>query len=425
MSREKPGEAPPSGEDGSRAAPPKKVAVQTPTSRHGPLAAPDPHYPTAPEARERHLLLCLAALPPAGAGLVVFGWHGFLQVAMSVVGAGGGTYLWSRVQRTPPERGRLRWLATGVLVGLLMPPEAFFLLPLVAGLAAEAVGALLEDRLRLPGLAPAAVFGAALQLVPGGWPSAGPVLAARIPAAVHPAGGGTWGNVRQSLPASEYFDLLRRGEIPQIKEAGGEPYPAQAIEMQTPLSALRQARKAQPPAALSDPPEPIQKYLWPDFLLGYLPASFGASSAAALLLAGFFLWTLRQIRWRLSGAFLAGTLVFAWLMEAPVGEATSSVGRVPLTNLLAHVLAGSGLFAAVYLASARGMPEGRLAQGLFGLFWALGTLVLRRFDLADDGALLALVLTYAGYRILRGEAPPLEEAPPASLPKLQDADQPG
>ena len=122
-----------------------------------------------------------------------------------------------------------------------------------------------------------------------------------------------------------------------------------------------------------------------DLLLGHQLGGLGATQVLALLIGGAYLLLRGHIRWHIPLAFLAGTALAAWVFQAAYPAQT--VGP------LFHVLAGSTVFAAFFLATDHSSsPKGPLPMLLYGLLGGIMVMVIRFWGVYPDGAAFAVLL---------------------------------
>lgn len=282
---------------------------------------------------QRYLLMPLLAVLPATAGAIYFfGWH-VMAVFLVAVIAGGVVQLAFRFVRQRPLTEGLLILA--LLYTLLLPPN----LPL--WLVALGAAAAMFSRELFGGLGynvfHPALVGKAFLLV------LFPVLMSQFS---QPFWGGSGGFVAWAPPADGTTTL-------------------------TPLV-----------AALANQPTPPLEELF----LGNVPGAMGATSGLLLLLAGGWLLLTRAVDWRISIVMLATLAIGQSLLEM-------FFPTVFRGGWLIHVLAGSTLFTAFFIATDPvTSPMTTWGKWIYAIAIGLLILILRALTPDPEGITFSVLL---------------------------------
>jgi hypothetical protein len=95
----------------------------------------------APEGvRTVYLVTMGAAAGPLIAGVALFGWRALWVAALSILTCATVEKLYFRITRVPALTGRSHAFLTGLLLGLTLPPDAPWYVPVVGGAFAVLVG---------------------------------------------------------------------------------------------------------------------------------------------------------------------------------------------------------------------------------------------------------------------------------------------
>jgi electron transport complex protein RnfD len=122
-----------------------------------------------------------------------------------------------------------------------------------------------------------------------------------------------------------------------------------------------------------------------DLLLGRQLGGLGASQAGAALLGGLFLVARGIVPWRIPVFFLAGLAASAFAYQLAYPDLAA--------DPLFHLLAGSTLFAAFFLAPEMACaPVGRTAMAGYGLLAGVLVMIIRAWGVWPEGTSFAILL---------------------------------
>lgn len=209
-----------------------------------------PHVRDSASTRRIMLQVCLALLPALAFGVWAFGLYALLVVALSVASAVGTEALVQRCLKRPITTSDGSAAVTGLLLGLTLPPEAPWYVP---------------------------VFGA--------------VFAIFIAKQVF---GGLGDNFVNPALAGRAFLLAC---WPVEMTSYPNPFAVDALTSATPLA---DAGFAQSAAALQNA------------YLGFVPGTIGETCKLALLLGAAYLLLRRVIDWRIPVAYLGSLALLSW-----------------------------------------------------------------------------------------------------------------
>lgn len=436
-----------------------------PTQLHSYLLWRSSVRPDAQTLASGRFTATTSLLPAAMVGIFVFGWWAGVVVLLSMaaalvtdsalhrlahwvysehVGVGGlREPLWRRVAKHLLPSGSRDssgtrdglWLLTGLLLGLLTPPNVPWCFPVLGAALAVLVGKYCLSVDSMPLLQPAAVGLLLLHLTGFAWPAANPMQAQyagepRWPVLVRGVEPGalaeprlSWsakcvgllkdffgGDVRKSVGRGEYRDAVFAGRIPLSGKT--HEMPAEAVHGPRPIDLV----KANPGVAIDsgvklaarrDSLERLEDGSdWVALVLGYVPATVGGSSALALCL-GILLLVFTGAASPLIPAFALATMFaalhfFAWLSGSYV---------VP-ENIPIHLLTGSTLLGLFYLAAdPTTAPRSFFGKVYAGIAVGLLEVVLRVFTPLGEGLFISVVVVQ-GFSFVFDQwlAPPGEEA---------------
>lgn len=127
-------------------------------------------------------------------------------------------------------------------------------------------------------------------------------------------------------------------------------------------------------------PQAVEHFSWTNLLLGMQAAGTGSAMILGLLLGGLLLVMSRIVPWQIPLGFLLGLVVVSMLIPQSGG---------PLINLLA----GSGLFAAFFLATDSSVsPVNRWPMFLYGLLGGILLVLVRSWSSHIDGAVFTVLI---------------------------------
>jgi Na+-translocating ferredoxin:NAD+ oxidoreductase subunit D len=132
--------------------------------------------------------------------------------------------------------------------------------------------------------------------------------------------------------------------------------------------------------------------LW-DMLIGAQLGGLGSTQVLALLVGGGFLLARGAIRIHIPAAFLGGVFL--------VGLIYFAIDSSTYPNPLFHILAGSTVFGALYLATdPSSSPVGTVPMLLYGLLGGILVVIIRVYGIYPDGVPFAILLaSLAGFLI--------------------------
>lgn len=408
-----------------------------PTQLHSYLLWRSSVKPDAQTLASRRYTATVSLMPPVMVGIFVFGWWAGTVLLLCVASAFATDVLLHRLVYKDSSGTRDgTWLLTGLLLGLLMPPNVPWLLPVLGAAAAIFVGKYYLSVDNMPLLQPAAVGLLLLHLLGWAWPGANPMLA-------QSGGGPHWpvlargiepapnvrgaafvrkllrdffgGDNRKSVTREQFRAAVFAGQTPWYDEAKGVP--AEALHGPRPLDLVKAnpgvdiGSGAKLASALGKQQKREEGYDWLSLVLGYVPATIGGSSTLALGLAIFFL-IFAGAASPLLPAFALATMftalhLLAWLSPAYV---------VP-ENIPIHLLTGSTILGLFYLAAdPTTAPRSFLGKVYSGVAVGLLETVLRIFTpLAEAIFVSVIVVQLLSFVVDQWLAPPCEETRPGAL----------
>ncbi|MCZ7644077.1 MAG: RnfABCDGE type electron transport complex subunit D [Planctomycetota bacterium] len=350
--------------------------------------------PDANTLAKRRYTIAASLLPALMVGVFFFGWYAGLVVLAACLSGLltdlvacrlNGRFIFNNP--LGPQDGT--WLATGLIVGLLMPPAAPLWAPICAGIVAILVGKHWLSVDGMPLLQPAAVALLALHVLPpfmgamhprdeAGKP-AWPVLVRPL---TKPAEGEDsigrhardflGGDVRKAISKQEYDEQLFTANRQPLTSEG---HAVEAVYGPRPLDCVQEHPK-EDLEALSSP----HYYDRLSMLLGGNPGAIGTSQALALL-AGILLCVFTGVAsWILPVAGLVTLGALLWLFGSP--------------NVTFHLLSGYTLLGLWYLAaSPTTCPRSKRGMLLAGITVGILEAVLRGFlGFAEATFLSAIVV---------------------------------
>ena len=408
-----------------------------PTQLHSYLRWRSSVKPDAQTLASRRYTATVSLLPAVMVGIFVFGWWAGSALLLSVAAAFATDLLLHRfVYQDSSGTRDGTWLLTGCLLGLLMPPNVPWPLPVLGASAAIFVGKYYLSVDNMPLLQPAAVGLLLLHLLGWAWPGGNPMLAqsggqlrwpvlargiepapdVRRAAAVRKLLRDFFGgDVRKSVTRAQYREAVFAGQTPWYDKARQEP--AEAVHGPRPLDLVKAnpgvdiGSGAKLTPVLGRQERTQEGYDWLSLLLGYVPATIGGSSALALGLGIFFL-IFAGAASPLVPAFALATMftalhLLAWL----------NLSYVVPENIPIHLLTGSTILGLFYLAAdPTTAPRSFLGQVYGGVAVGLLETVLRIFTPLAEAIFISVVaVQLLSFVIDQWFAPPCEETRPGAV----------
>ncbi len=298
----------------------------------------------APEVTPRIMAeVLLTTVPVILAGCWFFGVGILLIVAAATLGAVGTEWLFTRSRRPSPVRDYSAAL-TGVLLGLILPPNFPLWMAFLGGVAGVGLGKLIWGGLGQNLFNPALVGRAFLQ--------------ASFPTAIT-----TW-----AAPSDHLLAIPDRiFALPLMQGA------TDTVSAATPLGLLKFSRET---TELMD------------VFVGRVGGSIGETSALLLILCGLWLGFRRIFDWRLPVSTLLSVLVFSGLLFL------WDSSRYP--DPLFMLFSGGLLFGAVFMVTDPvSTPTTRAGAWIFGLGVGFLVVLIRVFGGLPEGVMYAILLMNA------------------------------
>jgi Na+-translocating ferredoxin:NAD+ oxidoreductase RnfD subunit len=389
--------------------------------------------PDAQTLASRRMTATVSLIPAAMVGIFVFGWWAGLMVLVSLASAFLADFILHRfVYKDSSGTRDGMWLFTGLLLGLMMPPNVPWPFPMMGAVLAVFVGKHYLSVDNMPLLQPAAVGLLALHLLGFAWPGANPMLAKysgqqRWPVLVRGIEPATdvkpksaavrkmlrdffGGDVRNTVTFSQYREAANAGQTAYCDEAGTIPAEARhgprPIDMVKANPSVNTGGEPQGTSSTAGQRRAGETYDWLSMILGYVPATIGGSSGLALGFGILFIVFTGAASplvplFALATMF-AGLHFLAWLSSAYV---------IP-ENIPIHLLTGSTILALFYFAA----DPATAPRSFFGKIYAgvaLGVLelILRIFTPLAEGLFISVVVVQGlSFVIDQWLAPPVEES---------------
>lgn len=298
----------------------------------------------APEATPRIMAeVLLTTVPVMLAACWFFGIGILLIVAAATLGAVGTEWFFTRGRQPSPVRDYSA-LLTGVLLGLILPPNFPLWMAFLGGVAGVGLGKLIWGGLGQNLFNPALVGRAFLQ--------------ASFPTAIT-----TW-----AAPSDNLLAIPDRiFAMPMMQGA------ADTVSAATPLGLLKFSREV---TALMD------------VFVGRVGGSIGETSALLLILCGLWLGFRRIFDWRLPVSTLLSVLVFSGLLFL------WDSSRYP--DPLFMLFSGGLLFGAVFMVTDPvSTPTTRAGAWIFGIGVGFLVVLIRVFGGLPEGVMYAILLMNA------------------------------
>jgi Na+-translocating ferredoxin:NAD+ oxidoreductase subunit D len=399
-----------------------------PTQIHSYLLWRSSMPPAPQELATRRFTAAICLLPATMVGIFVFGWWAALVLFLCCFSAFVTDYICHRfVWKDSPGTREGTWLLSGMLIGLLLPPNVPFWVPVFGAVIAILVG---KHLLQVDGTTlfqPAlvgltglfvlsfvfAVFtGRNVMLAHENGKSQWPVLVRDIdPAKDFGASPGAvtrllqdffGGDVRKSVTREEYREA-GFGEKPLKKkvEAVHGPRPLDSIS-EHPTQAA--SRSALPNAPVED------RYEVLDMVLGYLPGTIGGSCAMALAFGILMLLFSGTATWIIPLFSLATMFALLHLF------AVITPDRIIAPNVHIHLLTGSTLIYIFFVATdPQCAPRSFLGRVYAGVLLGVLETLLRLFTPLPEAMFISiLIMQSLAYFFDLKLAPPDDQAPPSS-----------
>lgn len=375
-----------------------------PTQLHSYLLWRSSVEPNSQALASRRYTASVSLLPASMVGIFVFGWWAGWIVFLSILAAFFTDFICHRfIYAESPGTRDGSWLLTGLLLGLMMPPNVPWWLPVCGAVIAIFIGKHYLSVDGMPLLQPAAVGLLIMHLLTwnymkamdGGIPQ-WPVLSRGVETSMEDVRNGRFskplrdyfgGDVRKSVSHSQWSEKIFAGEIAFydhdrkiLAEAWHEPRPLDKV-------------KHDPSHSYSSNPRQSERdqYEWLNMVLGYVPATIGGSSGLALGFGILLLIFSGAVSWVIP-AFAMGTLYFGMQLLAWM-YGSSNGAQIISENIPIHLMTGSTLIAIFYLAadpssaprSFRGKMYAGMAMGIFEL-------ILRLFTPLAEGLFISIIL---------------------------------
>jgi len=409
-----------------------------PTQLHSYLLWRSSVKPDAQTLASHRFTATMSLVPAAMAGIFVFGWWAGLTVAVAMATALVVDYFLHRFVYTESLGTRdCTWMLTGLLLGLLLPPNVPLAFPIVGAALAVCVGKHYLSVDNMPLLQPAAVGLLALHLLGFAWLGGNPMLAQyggqpRWPvlargiepaAEVKPKSAAVrkmlrdffGGDVRKSVTRGQYRNAVFAGQTAWYDAEKG--IAAEAVHGPRPIDLV----KANPgvditggtasSSGAAGPAGTRETYDWLSMVLGYVPSTT-ASSGLALGLGILFLL--------FSGAAspLVPGFALATMFTALHFLAWLNCGYVVAENIPIHLLTGSTIVGLFYLAAdPTTAPRSVLGKVYAGVAVGLVEVVLRVSipSLAEGIFISIIIVQLLSFVIDQWLAPPGEEVRPGAV----------
>ena len=359
----------------------KPDLLDLPSARRSP-----PHIHGRQKWATMHWTMLLAAVPLVVAGSVLFGSSALGVLCVSVVASVISRWLYSLLTGQPGRWLGGQVLLIGVLVGLVLPPDARWEEAALAACVATLAGYGLMGGLGNYLWHPVLVGWVAVLMLMGGtlqqthWPFLGEgyLWSGQLSAAYEPLN--YFGFHAEKLPYG-----FNAWSVPRTVDWLITAYGAGGVELPADHVLAGLVRDCLPP--------------WSDTLWGYTGGTIGGTCTLAILLAGSFLWYRGLIKWQLPvGAVLAAGAVAAVL---PIGSDNSwfpifeSYDGQPLGlyYVLFHLTAGELLFGCIIIGTdLTTTPTNRRGHLLFGIGVGVLTMLLRFVGVAPGSCLWAILI---------------------------------
>lgn len=394
-----------------------------PTQLHSYLLWRGSVKPDAQTLASRRFTATISLFPAGMVGIFVFGWYAGLVVLLSTLTAILTDTVFHRFvfkDTTGTRDGT--WLITGVLLGLMLPPNVPLWLPMLGAILAIFLGKYWFSVDSMPLVQPAALGLGMLFLIGFCFLGSNPVLGLKNgtphwPVLVRDIEPSTspdkmvWeffgGDVRNSVTHKEWRSASFSGGVAQ-SESGVS---ANAVHAPRPVDKI----KANPAHYVGDADSNMsdsdagETYTSARMIMGYVPSTIGGTSALALILGILFLIFAGANSWVIPvfglGTMFSALHLLAWLYTG------SASPLVIADNIPIHLLSGSTLLGAFYLAAdSTTAPRSFMGKVYAGVAFGLFEVFFRIFTPLSEGIILsALCVQALSFVIDQWLAPPGEE----------------
>lgn len=316
------------------------------------LFSSSPHIRAGHGVRAIMLLVVVALLPAAGAGIYFFGWNALRVLLLSIVFSIAAEMLWCKVARKPVSTvldGSV--LVTGLLLGMNLPPAVPWWVCLTGAVIAVWLGK--------------QVFGGL------GHNLFNPVIVARVALLIAVPGiMTTWSDPDGSWKLKTEATYAKTGA--------------------TPLTEAKMLKGADEPEKWNSiaSAENLEDYFW-----GKQAGCVGETSALALLIGGVFLVTCGVIKWTIPLAFTGSVALITFLVNFFAPETTPPA--------LFHVLTGGLLLGAFFMATDMVTSPMTLTGGIvFGVGCGVITSVIRICGNYPEGVSFSILFMNAAVPLI-------------------------
>lgn len=327
------------------AAPAPSVAVEI---------APSPHLSDTGFTTRRMMTDVIIAMVPAVAMAVyVFHWYAIVQIGLCVVACMVSEAAFNRLSGKSSSLGDFSAVLTGLILGLSLPWNSPWYVPVIGSAAAIGLGKAVFGGLGCNIFNPAMVGRAFVML-----------------------------SFARHMGASGYVVQKAVADLDVVTQA-------------TPLALAKQfaadlAAGRVTAGELSLQVEQAEK-IWA-LLIGYVNGSLGETSAIAILIGGIYLLARRVITWEIPAAMLVVSFFFV--------EVGHWVGLTPISPLH-HMISGSLLFGAFFIATDPvTSPITGKGRFLYGMGIGLLVVIIRLFSSYPEGVMFAVLVMNAAVPLL-------------------------
>jgi electron transport complex protein RnfD len=403
-----------------------------PTQLHSYLLWRSSVKPDPQNLASRRYTATVSLLPATMVGIFVFGWWAGWIVFLSIISAFMTDLLAHRfIYKDSPGTRDGTWMLTGLLLGLMMPPNVPWILPVLGASLAVFLGKHYLSVDGMPLLQPAAVGLLLLHLIGLAVPAMRgvengqphwPVLARGIvptktdPRSTTEAVGNLWkdffgGDVRKSIPPADYRAATFNGQTPVLNpnDPPDKRIAAEATHRARPLDLVKTAPTQVVGRETGALPNATERYDWLDMMLGYVPATIGGSSGLALVL-GIMLLLFTGAASPTVPLFAMGTM-FGFLHFLSWMYGNSPNAPIIAANIPVHLLTGSTLLGIFYLAAdPTTAPRSFLGKVYAGVAVGLIEVLLRMYTPLVEGIFLSVIIVQASSFVIdQWLAPPVED----------------
>jgi len=293
-----------------------------------------PHTRSSMTTRKIMILVACALLPACIVGVLCFGEHALVILALSSMSAVGAEYVYERILNKPITISDCSALVTGLLIGMNMPPKIAWWIPCLGS-----VFAIIVIKQLYGGL---------------GQNIMNPALGARCFLLISFAGRMTDSSTGKGL-------------IPLVTQVPGAP---DALSGATPLAYLKTGAS----------------FDLKSLFLGNTFGGIGETSALALMAGGLFLVAVHVIRLRIPASYI-GTFALLTLVTAAVRGY-----HAPVIYTLEQVCAGGLMLGAWFMATDYvTSPIKAWGQIVFGVLLGILTWIFRMVGTATEGVSYAII----------------------------------